>query len=149
MVRFHREIQKTLRIRFNPIATNEATWVGAYLEKNLGGTPKEQMSAYVEYSPFCYSAGGGPHLEKFKEIAIRAYTEPDVNWWIENRRKDYYAMNAIDLAGLVNDLRILGNDKAEYIPTVDKGYKEDGSRHPHTWNIVNEKELIDWFLALP
>ena len=57
-------------------------------------------------------------------------------------------MNAIDLAALVNELRILGNERAELIVTRARGKLPDGTRHPHSWSIVDEKELIDWFLAL-
>ena len=57
-------------------------------------------------------------------------------------------MNATDLAALVNELKIMGNPEAELITTQNKGYRQDGSRHPQTWNIVDEKELIDWFIGL-
>jgi len=87
-------------------------------------------------------------MEKFNNIAIRAYTEPDINWWIENRRKDYYGMNAVDLAAFINTLKINGNQEAELIVTNNKGYDDSGNRHPHNWNIVDEKELIQWFSQL-
>jgi hypothetical protein len=58
-------------------------------------------------------------------------------------------MNAIDLAALVNQLKILGGKKAELITTAGKGFRADGSRHPHSWSIVDEKELIEWFIGLP
>lgn len=147
-VRFHKELKKAAAINFHPVAAGEGMWVSEYVEANLGGTPADTLSAYISYSPYCYSADGGENLGYFQKIAIRAYTEPDVNWWMETRRKDYYAMNAIDLAGLINDLNILGNEKAQLFTTHDKGYFPDGSRHPHSWSIVDEKELIDWFLAL-
>ncbi|RMD92002.1 MAG: hypothetical protein D6813_06640 [Calditrichaeota bacterium] len=148
MVRFHREMVKAKELNFNPITANEGTWVSGYLERNLGGTPIDTLKAYIDYSPYCYAANGGPNLNLLENIAIRCYTEPDVNWWIETRRKDYYSMNAIDLAALINELKIRGNQNAELIITQNKGYQEDGSRHPHTWNIVDEKELVDWFIEL-
>ncbi|MEL6972934.1 MAG: hypothetical protein AAFZ63_11010 [Bacteroidota bacterium] len=64
------------------------------------------------------------------------------------RGKDYYAMNAIDLAALVNALRVCSHQKVTLITTRDKGYLPDGTRHPHSWGIVDEKDLIDWFLSL-
>ena len=42
---------------------------------------------------------------------------------------------------MINELKIRNNDKSELIITQDKGYHQDGSRHPHTWSIVDEKEL--------
>ena len=107
------------------------------------------MNVYISYSPFCYTAENGGNARAFKNIYLRCYTEPDVNWWIENRGRDYYGMNAIDLAALVNQLKILGGKKAELITTTGKGFRGDGSRHPHSWSIVDEKELIEWFIGLP
>lgn len=148
MVRFHKEGTKAKNLNFNPIAADEGAWVTQYLQANLGGTPLDTLPAYIQYSPYCYLADGGESLQYLQSVALRAYTEPDVNWWIETRRKDYYGMNAIDLAALVNELKISGNTKAELIITQDKGYSPEGKRHPHNWSIVDEKELIDWFLGL-
>lgn len=148
MVRFYPQMMKAKKLSFNAVAANEGYWVSSYLEQNLGGTPSEVLTAYVNYSPFSYSAIGGPHVDKLMNIAIRCYTEPDVNWWIETRRKDYYGINAIDLAALINELKIRGHNQAELIITQNKGYLPDGSRHPHSWSIVDEKELVDWFLKL-
>lgn len=148
MVRFHKEMVKAKELNFNPITANEGSWVSGYLEKNLGGTPRDTLSAYIDYSPYCYMADGGPHLTLLKDVALRAYTEPDVKWWMETRRKDYYSMNAVDLAAIINELKILGSGNAELIITQDKGYHLDGTRHPHSWSIVDEEELIDWFVRL-
>lgn len=148
MVRFYKAAVKAGSLKFNPIAANEGLWVSEYLETQLGGTPAEALTAYLNYSPYSYFSNENSKLNLLKNTAIRCYTEPDVNWWIETRRKDYYAMNATDLAALVNELKIMGNPEAELITTQNKGYRQDGSRHPHTWNIVDEKELIDWFIGL-
>ena len=148
MIRFHKEMVKAKELNFNPVTANEGTWVSGYLEANLGGTPDENMKAYINYSPYCYSDERVKNYLNFKDIAIRAYTEPDVNWWIETRRKDYYSMNSIDLAALINELKIAGNENAELIITNNKGYLPDGTRHPHSWSIVDEKEMVDWFLRL-
>ena len=118
------------------------------LENDLGGSPEESLDAYINYSPYSYIADDGGNAKYYSNIAIRTYTEPDVNWWIANRGKDYYGMNSVDKAGLINQLRILGNDNAELITTTDKGYRPNGGRHPHSWSIVDEKELVDWFLGL-
>lgn len=148
MVRFHNEMQRTIRINYHPVAANEARWVKGYLEKQLGGSPTENLEAYVDYSPYCHAAEDGNNLVHFEDIAVRTYSEPDVKWWMENRGNDYYSMNVIDLAGLINELKLLGNQEAGLVLTSDKGYREDGTRHPHTWNIVDKKELIKWFSRL-
>lgn len=148
MVRFYKIMVKAKKLKFTPITANEGRWVSGYLELSLGGSPKDTLSAYLRYSPYSYSADENTYLHDFKNISIRTYTEPDVNWWINTRRKDYYSMNSLDMAGLVNELKILGSKKAELIVTQNKGYYDNGERHPHNWNIVDEIELINWFLGL-
>ena len=148
MVRNYRECKKASELNLNSVGATESEWVSSYIRSNLKGTPEQTMSAYIKYSPFCYSAKNGGNAKAFKNIYLRCYTEPDVNWWIENRGRDYYGMNAIDLAALVNQLKILGSKKAELITTVGKGFNSDGQRHPHSWSIVDEKELVEWFIRL-
>lgn len=146
--RFWQSLKRAKKLNYNPIAVNEATWVTAYLEKNLGGTPKNQEDAYFAFSPYCFNNLELGNEQWLKDIAVRAYTEPDVQWWMENRGKSYYGMNALDAAALINTLQLLGNKEADLILTEDKGYRPNGSRHPHSWSIVDEKELVDWFNQL-
>lgn len=146
-VRFWLETDKAKRLNFNPVTANEGEWVTGYLESNLGGTPEAKLEAYQDFSVYCYTADQGGNVKLLKDIPVRAYTEPDVLWWMETRRKDYYAMNAIDLAAMINELNILGNENAELIVTYDKGYHPDGTRHPHSWSIVDNEDLIHWFLS--
>ena len=149
MVRNYRECKKASDLNINPVGATESEWVSSYIKSNLKGTPEQALNAYIKYSPFCYTAENGGNAKAFKNIYLRCYTEPDVNWWIENRGRDYYGMNAVDLAALVNQLKILGSKRAEIITTMGKGFREDGSRHPHSWSIVDENELVEWFTRLP
>jgi len=144
-VRLWHEMNKAKNVKATPVTTNEATWVTGYLERKLGGTPLNRLDAYLTYSPFSYANTDSIKLGHFRDIKIRAYTEPDVLWWMSTRKKDYYGMNAIDLAAFINELNILGNADAELLVTEDKGYLPDGSRHPHSWSIIDEEELIEWF----
>lgn len=52
--------------------------------------------------------------------------------------------------GLVNELRLLGNDRAQLVVTSGKGYREPGHRrHPHSWSIADPKTVLDWLLQPP
>jgi len=54
----------------------------------------------------------------------------------------------------VFELKVLGNKQAEFIPSTSKGYRaeyisETGKyrkfeRSPHSWMIVDERDLADW-----
>jgi pimeloyl-ACP methyl ester carboxylesterase len=146
MVRLWEAERRAARLEFHPAAADEGRWVTYLLETHLGGTPAEARSRYVEYSPFVFSAKDGGNAIYLRDVPVRAYHEPDVNWWIENRRKSYYSMNSLDQAALINQLRILGNDRAELVSTYNRreGYSEGAS--PHTWSIVDNAELLEWFL---
>ena len=52
-VRFWKETDKAKRLNFNPLTANEGKWVTGYLESNLGGTPKDKLSDYQDYSVYC------------------------------------------------------------------------------------------------
>lgn len=145
-VRFHKEMTRARDLNFNPEAANEGAWVSSYLEKNLGGTPENNLQNYLEYSPYSYFGEQDNYTWLFSLIPLRAYTEPDIQWWMENRRKSYYGMNAVDLAAFINELHILGNRDAELITTENLGELPDGTRHPHSWSIVDNEELVQWFL---
>ena len=147
-VRFWTALDRSKRLRLNPVSFGEAAWVTAVLERNLGGTPHNQLEAYQDYSPYCHDVENGGHIALLKNTAFRAYTEPDVRWWMENRGNDYYSMNALDAAAAVNQLRVLGNEQAELILTENKGIRPDGTRHPHSWSIVDNGALVEWLLRL-
>jgi hypothetical protein len=150
MIRFWRATERAERVDFHRLSAGEGKWVSHWLEKNLGGTPHENREAYVEYSPYTYiweNAGDnlGGNAQYLKDIPVRAYTEPDVQWSIKHRRKSYYSKNAIDMAALVNDLKIMGNDNAELIATHNQRTNPEES--PHSWSIVDEPELMKWIAS--
>ena len=146
MVRMWHEQTQAIKNNYNPNAVGEAMWVLHYLRKNLNGSPEESMKNYIDYSPFVYKNENIAKTSLFKNIPIRMYHEPDINWWVENRAKDYNTINSIDLAGFYNSLRLSGNKKVELITSYQKrkDYKKGSS--PHTWTIVDNAELLAWFL---
>jgi hypothetical protein len=146
MVRFWDVENRAVLNNFYPSASDEGRWVTYLLKENLG-TPEENFNNYIDYSPFVYKAEDGGNAKYLRNVPVRAYHEPDVNWWIENRRKDYYSMNSVDLAALINQLKLLHNDKSELITTYQKrnGFEEGSS--PHTDTNVDYAELMDWFLS--
>ncbi len=37
-----------------------------------------------------------------------------------------------------------GSENIELIETTDRGYRADGTRHPHSWSIIDKADLIQW-----
>ena len=142
--RLWNEAEKSVQRNFNNDAVKEGQTLIKLLKKDLQGTPKTNIQSYRIKSPYCCSAPNGGNAYLLNKVAIRLYIEPDISWWINNRRKNYCDINAIDNAGLINQLKINGNDNAELIMSYGKGYREDGKRHPHSWSILDENELLNW-----
>jgi hypothetical protein len=146
MIRMHDENQKASFRNFHPLASGTAQMVLPYLEQNLGDPVKDKLN-YIAYSPYSYADSlGGRGLSYLIDIPVRAYHEPDINWWIQNRRKDYYSMNSMDMAGMINQLLLLGSKSAELISSDHKSLDPDES--PHSWSIIDNSELINWFLKI-
>lgn len=148
MRRFYYATRRAYHLNVHPAASNEGKWVSEYLSTQLEGTPDTNEKAFLEYSPYSYVDRESRVYPGLEHIHMRTYAEPDVNWWMDTRKKDYYDMNAIDMAGIINELQIRGHSNVSFIPTVGRGFRSDGSRHPHSWTIVDEEELINWFLKV-
>lgn len=118
------------------------------LRQAFGGAPEQAAEAYRRQSPLLASIPDGGNAQLLTTTPIRLYTEPDVQWWIENRNLDYHGMNAVDHAALINLLRVAGNTRAELITTTGKGYRPNGAQHPHSWSIVDEANLAQWITGL-
>ncbi|MEO6979498.1 MAG: hypothetical protein ABI113_14005 [Mucilaginibacter sp.] len=146
--RLWHESERGVERNFSPDAVNEGKFVMAFLNEEMGGTPYNHIEAYQAASPFFYSAKKGANAYLLNKVPARIYVEQNINWWIENRRKDYYDLNVIDQAALINRLKINGNKNAELVTTADKGKSQRGLDHPHSWSILNERELLNWCLIL-
>ncbi|MDX1638456.1 MAG: hypothetical protein R3281_10830 [Balneolaceae bacterium] len=49
------------------------------------------------------------------------------------------------MASLINDLKIMGNEKAEFVATQNR--RDNPGETPHSASIVDSKQLMDWFLS--
>jgi thioesterase domain-containing protein len=128
----------------------EARMIVDALRAALGGSPDEAHDAYLARSPVLASRpdGGNALALGMAKTPLRLYTEPDVAWWMENRDTDYYGMNALDAAALVNVVRMHGNPNAHLVLTTGRGVRPNGARHPHSWSIVDEDDLARWIVGL-
>jgi pimeloyl-ACP methyl ester carboxylesterase len=144
--RFWRGETLAVRRGAHPRFVREAKGVLAAMRDILGGSPDEHPARYIQVSPFSAFAERGGQARLLTDVAVRLYTEPDIHWWMTNRKVDYYSMNAVDAAGLILQLQLMGNRQAELITTQGRGVRQDGGRHPHSWSIVDEPALGEWIL---
>lgn len=65
---------------------------------------------------------------------------------MKNRQRDYYDLNCVDIAAMINLLQTQGNKEAKLVVTNNKGRRLNGMRHPHSWSIMDSKQCLDWIL---
>lgn len=105
----------------------------------------DDITPIVSDSPYLLSDSTHQAIMPLKNTPIRYYIEPAEQWWLDNRQTDVLGLNILDATAFINDLRLIGNDKAELIMTSGKGYRNNGQTyHPHSWTIVDTKDLIEW-----
>ena len=141
----YKSSEKNIERNFSESSVQESTWLLETLGNEFGD-PKENIEKYEKNAVFTFSTNNILNLKKLKRTKIRLYTEPDTLWWKENRMADYEQMNAFYIKKLFESLTEIGCESVEYIPTTDKGYRANGERHPHSWSIVDKKDLINWIL---
>jgi len=145
--RFYNSAKRDVRLSKDSEADQGNIYMIDRLEKETGGSPSTHLADYYKISPYSFSDTTQTAIKKLSNISFRIYTEPDINWWLKERGADFTNMNATECSAMINELNRLGNQNAELITTQNKGYrKPNNKRHPHSWSIVDNEELIKWLL---
>jgi hypothetical protein len=63
----------------------------------------------------------GGNTKYLKNTLVRNYSDPDIDWQMKNRHRDYYDMNAPDQTAMIVLLNEMGNYRAEFINAIGKG----------------------------
>lgn len=145
LLALYRSSQKNIQRSFSDISVQESTWLIQMLEERFG-KPEEPFSNYERYSVYCSETQNIEDLRNLKKVKIRLYTEPDTLWWRKYRRVDIDQTNSFYLQGLSEVLSSSNFKYVELINTIDKGYRANGERHPHSWSIVDKNDLMDWMM---
>ena len=137
--------EKNIISNFSNESVQEANWIIDTFNAEFGN-PKDSISLYKKLSPYTLETNTISNVENLKNLKIRLYTEPDFDWWLKNRKNQKDEINSYFIEQLYNDLKIKGFQKIELINTKNKGYRADGTRHPHSWAIVDKENLLNWVL---
>ncbi len=113
-----------------------------------GGWPEQVRTKYVQHSPFSRTEKDGGNAKYLLKIPTRIYCDPDINWHLKNRQRDYYHINASDQTALINYLTLNGNKNAEFKSCIGKGYRLDRTRPPHSWSIIDKEDFLKWIEQL-
>lgn len=144
--RMYRTFERILEKNFSLPAMNEASDYIAKIKREFGGSPDDFPDIFIQHSMYSRSEKDGGNAQHLKSVPVRIYSDPDIDWHLKERRSSFYDINAVDQTAMINYLLLQGNDKAEYINCLGKGYRMDGRRHPHSWSLVDPNECIDWML---
>lgn len=112
------------------------------LNQALNGSPDAYPDTYLKYSSYSANAADGGNAKFLKNIPIRLYTEPDLDFVRSKYCQDLQNtdLNAFDLEGLSKFLLSIGNKKVEYITTKGRGF--------HSWNIIEPVDCTNWILSI-
>jgi hypothetical protein len=130
------------------LALNEDHFLIDYFHTLYGGSPEEVPEKYIEGSNFSRTQADGGNAKYLIDIPVRLYADPDILWNLKYKNRDYYHINAANLSAMTNFLMMKGNKRVEFIPAIGKGYRVDGTRHPHSWSIVEPDDCIRWILEI-
>lgn len=146
LAQLYENSQQTLQHSSVEVARTEAQEVIQLLSQKLGD-PTENFANYSRYSPFLLQNGNLSNIEQLKNIKVRLYTEPALEWQQKARQRTYKELNAYMLEKLYTTLKPQSKSAVEFIQTHNKGVRADGSIHPHSWSIVDRESLLQWLLA--
>ena len=142
----YEDAQKDIAKNYSETAVQEANWIVETFNSEFG-IGDTSLIHYENKSPYSSKNHTIKNLYKLKDLKIRFYSEPDTIWWKENRQTEYEDMNAYYIEQLAIDLnKSYGENSVTYIKTKNKGFRANGERHPHSWSIVDQKNLIDWMI---
>ncbi|MEM6517554.1 MAG: serine hydrolase domain-containing protein [Bacteroidota bacterium] len=119
----------------------EPKWIINYFEEEF--TKDSLLQNIQKVSPFTIE-NKFSSISNLKNSKLRFYTEPDSLWWKENRQTDFESTNAYTIQQIAKDLNAKNWHQFELIETENKGYRANGDRHPHSWSIVDKRNLIEW-----
>ncbi|MGB1211083.1 MAG: hypothetical protein ACPG41_06645 [Lacinutrix venerupis] len=146
LLALYQTAEKNLELNYSERAIQESKWIKHMLDNEFGN-PQNGISNYEKNAPFTFKTQNINNLKGLKKLKIRFYTEPDLKWWNNHAKNSYEDLNAFYIQKLSEQLKTtFGNKNIQLIKTKNKGYRANGERHPHSWSIVNEKDLVNWML---
>jgi hypothetical protein len=140
--RLYTSSERMLKYNCSDLIQKEGKLTKQFLDKSLGGSPGDKRENYLALSPYSANSSDGGNAKWLKNIAVRLYTEPDLQF-VQKRYCEalrFEDINAVDLEKLNKFLVQTGNNKTEYITTAGKGF--------HSWNILDPIELTEWIIKV-
>jgi hypothetical protein len=145
-ITLYRQFETSIRRNMDEEAVAEATYFIDGMHNVFGGSPEDTYINYVKRSVYTRGEPEGGNARYLATVPVRVYADPDIDWAMKYRKRDYYDMNASGLSALIVELNLQGNDKAAFVNRLGKGFRLDGTRHPHSWSLLDADDCIEWIL---
>ena len=143
IIGLYKSAKRELQKGFQGWWLGESQMIIDKLEENFG-KPEQNLTKYSRISPF-YVGDTTVGNERFlRDVPYRTYHDVDIAWHLQNRKRSLYETNMLNASELVSRLQLLGNKRAEFVSSKLPGKRIDGSRHPHSWSIIDEIDLVQW-----
>lgn len=146
--RFYKYCEREIEKNFYEPAVNEAIWLKNNYDSLYGGSPDKFSDIYVKNSIYSFADKNGGNAVYLKEIPLLMFTDLDIDFLLNQRHRDLYDWNGIDIISMVNKLKTLGNTNANVIVSQGKGIRQNGSKNPHSWSILDTEKSINWITEL-
>jgi len=144
--RLYHYCEREIDRNFSDAGVAEAKWLLDVFDQIYQGSPDEQPQNYIDASIYSYGAEEGGNAQFLNDIPVRMYSDLNLDYLLNQRKRDLYDWNGIDIVAFVNQLMINGNNNAEVIISQNKGVRLDGTKHPHSWSIMDTDDTIEWML---
>jgi hypothetical protein len=144
--RFYKSCEREIKRNIVQAGVDEAKRIKNNCDNIYGGSPDKYPEKYIENSIYSYGTKEGGNAKYLKEIPLLMFTDIDTDWLINERHRDLYDWNGIDIISMINQLKILGNENAKVIVSQGKGIRLDGSKNPHSWSIMNSELCLNWIM---
>lgn len=145
---FYAYCEREIARDFSPTGVQEARWMMNNYNTIYGGSPDEAPQAYIDASTFSYGTPEGGNAKYLTNIGIRMHSDLNLDYLLNQRKRDLYDWNGTDIVAFVNQLKINGNTNAEVIITQNEGVRLNGMKHPHSWSIMHTDDTLRWILEL-
>lgn len=140
--------KREIKRNFSEVGMNEAKGMVNNYNEIYGGSPSEFPQKYIEASMYSYGVENGGNAQYLRNIPIRMYTDLDVEWLLNKRRRDLYDWNGTEIVAMINELKLMGNKDANVVITMGKGVRLDGTTHPQSWSIMDTEDCMNWIKSL-
>lgn len=140
------EGQKQVRDSLTEVGYFEGKMVTYLFDKHLKCNPVTNMQKMVDFSPYSYFDTKMKQVQPYKKIIVRANTFADTEYWFSAPGKGVYDSNYPDMSGIINELKLAGNNKAELVVFQNENKTGQHTKQSSTWNMVDKKELMEWIL---